>query len=451
MLRGRKAPNFIMAIIKPFQGLRYNRDVIEDISSVVTPPYDVISPQEQERYYQIHPNNIIRLDLGKDFPEDTAETNKYTRAAEFLEIWKKDGILKQDDAPAIYIYDQEFASGNNWLVRRGFIALVKLEPFDKGTIYPHEQTLPGPKADRLKLTQSCRANLSSIFALFPDENNAIDTYLSSMAVPNPDVDFIDDTGVKNKLWVIKERQTIDKLVALMKAKPLFIADGHHRYETALVYKEQMHKEVGNEGDDLPSDYVMMVCVSMNNDGLKILPAHRLVRHIKDYHFDRILQSIQESFKVELLGKGCRIEDFMSSLNNETKGHAFVMYAGHEDAYYKLRLSNEKLVDAVFAKDHPEWRHLDAGILHGMIINKILGINSNDVAMKDCVKYVKNETEAVSLVRSGQYQLAFFLNPTRIEQVREIAMTRKVMPPKSTYFYPKLITGIVINSLNSAIH
>ncbi|MDQ1272953.1 MAG: hypothetical protein QG591_1583 [Planctomycetota bacterium] len=450
MLRGRKAPNFVMAIIKPFQGLRYNQDVIEDISSVVTPPYDVISPQEQEKYYQTHPNNIIRLDLGKDFPEDTEKANKYSRAAEFLKSWKKDGILKQDDAPAIYIYDQEFVSGNRWLARRGFIALVKLEPFDKGSIYPHEQTLPGPKADRLKLTQSCQANLSSIFALFPDESKAIDTYLSSMALTKPDVDFIDDTGVKNKLWVIKESQAIDKLVALMKAKPLFIADGHHRYETALVYKEQMHKEAGNQGDDLPSDYVMMVCVSMNNDGLKILPAHRLVRHIKDYHFDRILQSIQESFKAELLGKGCRVEDFMSILNDETQGHAFVMYAGHEDAYYKLRLTNEKLPDAVFAKDHPEWRHLDAGILHGLIINKILGINANDVTMKDCVKYVKDEAEAVSFVRSGQYQLAFFLRPTRIEQVREIAMARKVMPPKSTYFYPKLITGIVINSLNSAI-
>lgn len=447
MRHGRKVPDWNMAIIKPFRGLRYNQDVITDISAVVTPPYDVISPQEQERYYQAHPNNIIRLDLGKDFSCDTEKTNKYTRAAELLKSWREKGILKQEDDPAIYIYDQKFLSGNRWLVRRGFIALVKLEPFDKGYIYPHEQTLPGPKADRLKLTQSCRANLSSIFALFPDDNNAIDTYLSMTTITRPEVDFLDDTGVKNKLWVIKEKQTIDNLVALMKEKPLFIADGHHRYETALVYKEQMRKENIRNGDDLPSDYVMMVCVSMNNNGLKILPAHRLVRNIKNYRFDRILQSIQESFEVELLGKGCRVEDFMSSLNDETKGHTFIMYAGQEDAYYKLRLGNEKLLDAVFAKDHPEWKHLDAGILHGMIINKILGINSDDVTVKDYVKYVKDEAEAVSLVQSGQYQLAFFLNPTPIEQVKEIAMARKVMPPKSTYFYPKLITGIVINCLN----
>ncbi len=448
MLPGRKAPKFDMAIIKPFRGLRYNQDVIPDISSVVTPPYDVISPQEQERYYQVHPNNIVRLDFGKDFPGDTEESNKYTRAAELLKSWREKGILKQEDVPSIYIYDQEFLSGNRRLARRGFISLVKLEPFDKGDIYPHEQTLPGPKADRLKLTQSCRANLSSIFALFPDENKIIDSYLSAIVNIKPDMDFIDDTGVKNKLWVLKEKQTIDRLVALMKEKPLFIADGHHRYETALVYKEQIRKENGRPGEELPSDYVMMVCVSMNNNGLKILPAHRLVRNIKDYCFDRILQSIQESFEVEQLGKGCRTEEFMASLNNEAKDHVFVMYAGQEDAYYKLRLSNEKLLDAIFAKDHPEWRHLDAGILHGMIINKILGITFNDVTLKDYVKYVKEETEAISLVRSGQYQLAFFLNPTRIEQVREIAMARKVMPPKSTYFYPKLITGIVINNFNS---
>lgn len=435
-----------MAIIKPFRGLRYNQGVITDMASVMTPPYDVISPQEQERYYQIHPNNIIRLDFGKDLPGDSEKANKYTRAAEFFRAWRKEGILRQEDSPAIYIYDQEFLSGNIWLTRRGFIALVRLEPFDKGSIYPHEQTLPGPKADRLKLTQSCRANLSSIFALFPDETNEIDADLLAMTSTKPEVDFVDDTGVKNKLWVIKEKQTIDRLVGRMKEKPLFIADGHHRYETALVYKEQMQKEHGGSQADLPSDYVMMVCVSMNNKGLKILPAHRLVRNIKDFHLDRILPVLHESFQIELLGKGCAVKDCMARLNNAPETHAFIMYAGQEDAYYKLYLNNEKIIDTIFANDHPEWRHLDAGILHGVIINKVLGIAADDVTIKEYVKYVKEETEAVSLVRSGQYQLAFFLKPTRIEQVKEIASARKVMPPKSTYFYPKLITGIVINSL-----
>lgn len=436
-----------MAIIKPFRGLRYNQEIVADVSAVVTPPYDVISPEGQERYYQMHPNNIIRLDLGKDLPGDTESANKYTRAAEILSAWKKEGILKEEDAPAIYIYDQEYFTDNRWLVRRGFIARVKLEPFDKGYIYPHEQTLPGPKADRLKLTQSCKANLSSIFALFPDENNAADKYLSTLATGKPSAEFLDDTGVKNRLWVVTEAQAIDKLIALMREKPLFIADGHHRYETSLVYKEQMRKEKGVSGNDLPLDYVMMVCVSMGNPGLKILPAHRLVRDIKGYDLDRILAALKESFRIENLGKGRRIEDFMPKLNGDAKGHVFVMYAGQTDTYYLLRLVNEKLSDVVFANDHPEWRRLDAGILHGVIINKILGINATDVSLKNYIKYVKEEKEAVSLTQSGEYQLAFFMRPTRIEQVKEIAEARKVMPPKSTYFYPKLITGIVINSLS----
>ncbi|UJS18948.1 MAG: DUF1015 domain-containing protein [Candidatus Jettenia sp.] len=436
-----------MAIIKPFQGLRFNQDIIHDISSVVTPPYDVISPQDQERYYQAHPNNIIRLDLGKDISGDTEKVNKYTRAAEFLNNWKKNGILKQEDAPAIYIYDQEFFFDNRWIPRRGFIALVKLEPFDKGHIYPHEQTLSGPKIDRLKLIQACQANLSSIFALFPDENNIVDNYLSKITITKPEMDFLDDAGVKNKLWVIKEKQTIDRIVTLMGEKPLFIADGHHRYETSLTYKEQIHKERNIPRDNLPVDYVMMMCVSMGNPGLKILPAHRLVRHLKDYRFEQLLQSIKQAFQVKLLGKGSRLEDCIAKLHTETENHTFVMYVGQEDTYYTLQLNNERLWEDTFANDHPEWKHLDTGILHGMIINKILGINSLDITSKDHVKYVKDETEAVTLVKSGQYQLAFFLKPTLIEQVKEIAMARKVMPPKSTYFYPKLITGIVINSLN----
>ena len=435
-----------MAVIKPFRGLRYNQDIIKDISSVVTPPYDVISPNDQERYYQIHPNNIVRLDFGKGIQGDDEKTNKYTRAAELLNKWRKNGILKQEDSPAIYIYDQEFLFDNKLFIRRGFISLVKLEPFDKGHIYPHEQTLSGPKVDRLKLTQSCQANFSSIFALFPDEDNTIDNYLSTIVSTKPEAEFADDSGVKNKLWVLKERQIIDRLIKLMQDKPLFIADGHHRYETSLAYREQMRKENGKLRDDLPLDYVMMVCVSMNNPGLKILPAHRVLQ-IKEYNFNKVLQHLKESFKVELVGKGCRVNDLMSRLYAETKRYTFGMYAGQEDAYYKLHLTNEKLLDTAFAKDHPEWKHLDTGILHGMIINKILGINFADLTLKNYVKYVKEESEAVSLVRSGEYQLAFFLKPTLIEQVREIATARKVMPPKSTYFYPKIITGIVINSLN----
>ncbi|MFO0794439.1 MAG: DUF1015 domain-containing protein [Candidatus Brocadiaceae bacterium] len=436
-----------MAIIKPFQGIRYNSGLIKDIASVVTPPYDVISPQDQEGYYQKHPNNIIRIDFGKELPGDNEQSNKYTRAAEFLRNWIKEGILKREDTPAIYIYDQEFTAKDKTFVRRGFISLVKLEPFDKGHIYPHEQTLSGPKVDRLKLMQSCHANISSIFALFPDENSAIDTYLSKATTAKPELDFVDNSGVKNKLWALKDKEAVSTLSTLMKEKPLFIADGHHRYETALVYQEQTRRANGWTGGDLPLDYVMMVCVSMNNPGLQILPTHRLVRNIKNYPLDTILTSLKESFRVECIGKGGNAGEFLSVLNKETKEPVFVMYAGKEDAYYKLQPNNAAIIESVFANNHPEWKHLDAGILHGMIIERILGINAAQGNDKNAVIYVKDEKEAVSQVKAGNYQLAFFMKPTLIGQVKEIAMKRKVMPPKSTYFYPKLITGIVINSLS----
>ncbi|GJQ49281.1 hypothetical protein KsCSTR_39260 [Candidatus Kuenenia stuttgartiensis] len=436
-----------MVIIKPFRGLRYNHDIIKDCSAVMTPPYDVISPAEQERYYRNHPNNMIRLDLGKEFPEDTEADNRYTRASEFLEEWMKAGILKQEDAPAIYIYDQEFSYGGKHFIRRGFIALVRLEPFDTGSIYPHEQTLPGPKADRLKLMQSCKANLSSIFALFPDEDNAADNYLHSITTTKPEIDFVDDSGVTNKLWVIREKKTIDKLIEIMKGKALFIADGHHRYETSLVYKEQKHKENGGQNRELPSDYVMMVCVSMNNPGLQIFPFHRVVRQIKDFNPDHVLHRLKEFFEIEYMENSGGIDAIMRKLNSDSAPHCFVMYAGQGDRYSLLRLNDKRILEKVFANDHPEWKHLDAGILHSIVLKRILGINSDEAGLKDFIKYVKNETEAVSLVQSGAFQAAFILRPTLIEQVREIALAHKVMPPKSTYFYPKLITGVVINKIN----
>jgi len=413
----------------------------------MTPPYDVISPSEQEQYYKNHPNNIIRLDLGKEFPEDTETNNRYTRASEFFGDWVKAGIMKQEDEPSIYIYDQEFSYGDKHFIRRGFIALVKLEPFDKGSIYPHEQTLPGPKADRLKLMQSCKANLSSIFALFPDEDNAVDNYLLSATPSKPEMEFIDGSGVTNRLWVIKEKRTIHTVTELMKGKALFIADGHHRYETSLVYKEQRHKENGGQHGELPSDYVMMVCVSMNNPGLQIFPFHRAVRQIKDFNPNQMLHRLKDFFEIEQLDNDSEIGAAMQKLNSDSKPHSFVMYVGETDKYYLLQLNGENVLDKVFANDHPEWKRLDAGILHSVIINRILGIHSGEAGLKNFIKYVKNETEAISLVQSGDFQVAFILRPTLIEQVREIALARKVMPPKSTYFYPKLITGIVINKMD----
>ncbi|KKL79029.1 hypothetical protein LCGC14_2018950 [marine sediment metagenome] len=277
-----------MITVLPFKGIRYNTEKIKDISKVITPPYDIISEEERDRYYDLHPNNIIRLILGKDFPDDNQSVNKYTRAAGYFDTWREENILIQDTEPAIYVYAQEFTLFNKKYVRKGFISLVKLENFETGQIYPHEQTLAKPKEDRLKLMQSCNANFSQVFAFFEDENSKISNILhkvyegDSGTSITPEVDFTDGFGVKNLLWVIKDNKIIEDISSLMKNRALFIADGHHRYETALFYRDMIRSNEGspNSNGNIPSDYVMMMCVSMEDPGLQILPTHRLARNIK---------------------------------------------------------------------------------------------------------------------------------------------------------------------------
>ncbi|HJO55471.1 MAG TPA: DUF1015 domain-containing protein, partial [Candidatus Scalindua sp.] len=258
-----------MATILPFKGLRYNPEKIKDISKVITPPYDVISEKERDDYYELHPDNIIRLILSKDLPSDDQSNNKYTRSAESYDKWRKEETLKEEAKPAIYIYAQEFTLSDKKYTRRGFISLVKLEDFQTGEIYPHEHTLAKPKEDRMNLMKACNANLSQVFTFFEDEDAEISDLLHKMSEAGPDINFTDIYGVKNSLWAIKDKAVIEKLIVQMKDRALFIADGHHRYETALFYRDFVKGTESNE--DSPADYIMMMCVSMEDSGLVILP------------------------------------------------------------------------------------------------------------------------------------------------------------------------------------
>jgi uncharacterized protein (DUF1015 family) len=455
-----------MATILPFKGLRYNPEKIKDISNVITPPYDIISEDEREKYYQTHPNNIIRLILGKDFPDDNQSSNKYIRAAEFFDTWKKEKILIQDAEPAIYVYAQEFMLDNIRYTRRGFISLVRLEEFETGQIYPHEQTLAKPKEDRLKLMQACHANFSQVFAFYKDEYGKVSDILSKtsegkseMNTP-PEIDFIDVFDVRNLLWAIRDKQTIKDISLLMKDKPLFIADGHHRYETALFYRnlvknredvQKVSKQNGKytrSNGDFPCDYVMMMCVSMDDPGLQILPTHRLVRNVENLDPEKFKNSMNEVFEIREMGKECHAESLMQKLKECTNAHAFILYIGGVDKkFYMLKLRDKAKLDQIFTNEHSEWKSLDTGILHGFIFDKILGLKAENTSKSDKIKYIQSEEEAIALVNEGRYQLAFFLNPTRINQVRDIAIKRHKMPPKATYFYPKLMTGIVLRHIS----
>lgn len=443
-----------MATIRPLYGIRYNPDRIIDISKVVTPPYDVISAQEQEGYYQRHPYNIIRLIKGKDEPGDNEKENKYTRASRLFNTWCKEGVLFKESAPAIYLYEQVFCLENQTYSRRGFIANVKLEELNTGHIYPHEQTLSGPKEDRLRLIKACPANLDPVFSLYPENisgKGSIMDILGVTAQKPPSIDFTADHGIRNKLWILKDPNTIAKIIDLMADKPLFIADGHHRYETALIYRNQIRERTGKEPyeggqKELSSDYVLMMCVSMHDPGLKILPAHRLIKEIIDFDPSEIKNKLQAIFAIESLGNGCSVDYITKKLRDNKHYHVFVLYLGGENRFYLLKLKLEKPQNNEFELEYSSWKYFDVGILHGIVFDQIFGLKHNPQAKGAVIEYVKDEAEAISLVDKKAYQMAFFLNPTRIEDVQMVAGDRQIMPPKATYFYPKLTTGMVINKL-----
>ena len=446
-----------MATILPFKGLRYNPEKIKDISKVITPPYDVISEEERDGYYELHPNNIIRLILGKSSPDDDQSNNKYTRSAEFFDTWRREEILTRETEPALYIYAQEFTLSGKKYIRRGFISLVKLEDFKTGEIYPHEHTLAKPKEDRMNLMKACNSNLSQVFAFFEDEGSKISNLLhkvsegDSGAGVTPDIDFTDTYGVRNLLWVIKDNKVIDELTLQMKNRALFIADGHHRYETALFYRDLI-KGSGEAPDSngiYPSDYVMMMCVSMEDPGLQILPTHRLARNVKDLDPEKIKKSLNEVFDISDMGSDCNVETLMQKLSEDAHKHKLAMYIGEEDKkFYILTLRDEKLLDPILTDEYTEWKFIDTGILHGVIFDRVLGIQAKNISKSESVKYIQGVENSVASVNKGEYQIAFFLNPTKIDQIKNIALKRHKMPPKATYFYPKLMTGMVIRHISN---
>lgn len=440
-----------MAIIKPFRGIRYNSSEIKDISKVVTPPYDVISPAEQEKYYQSHDYNIIRLTKGKDLSVDNEEENKYTRAASFFKEWCKSGILQREAKPAIYFYEQIFEVNGKNYSRKGFIANIKLEELNTGHIFPHEQTLSGPKVDRRHLINACSANFSCIFSLYDDkpvENKTVGDIIAQYTKNQPDVNFTDDTGVKNLLWVVTDVDVISNIKSLMDKKPLFIADGHHRYETALSYRNDMQKlNNNNEKSEPVYNYVMMMCVAMKDQGLKILPTHRVIKHLEEFDTERVKSVLTKFFTVEPINNGFAIEDITTKLNENADHHCFILYLRDEKRYYLVSLIKEKLDNIEIDTEYSNWKSFDVGILHGIIFDNLFGIKNIMSKNKAGVEFIKNEADAISMVDNDGYQMAFFLNPTNIEDLQLVASNYQIMPPKSTYFYPKLITGMVINKLS----
>lgn len=439
-----------MAKIFPFNGILYNKNISGNLSKVMIPPYDVIPQADQEKYYKMHPYNCIRLTLGKEFAGDNDLNNKYTRSAGFFNAWVKNNILIQDEDESIYVYEQRFKHKGKKYVRLGFIALFKLEELEAGRVYPHENTLPKPKQDRLELLKAAASNFESIFSLYIDKEEKISKTIRKKIQKKPLVELKDIFGVHHKLWKVPEKAAINKVCKEMLSKQIYIADGHHRYEASLKYRNEMRSRSQKSTGDEPYNYIMMYFANIYDKGLIVLPIHRLLLNLNLKEKINLENRIVDYFE---------IDDIKFSKRNEanarrkllklmTKGqegeHLFGMYLHGDNKYSLIKLKNEKLIEKYISIDKPkEWKRLDVTILHSMILREILSITDHDIEQERAVKFVHNDEEAFDLVKEGQYQIAFFLNPTKIEQIIDVADKYEKMPQKSTFFYPKLLSGLIM--------
>ncbi len=424
-----------MAEIRAFKGILYNKGIIGDLSDVVAPPYDVIGEENQKKLQKKNKYNIVRLILPQG-----ATNNKYVQASALFNQWLQDCVLVRDVEPSLYIYEQEYNVKGSPRKRIGFIALAKIEDFSTGKIKAHERTLKGPKTDRLRLLRACRANFSQIFSLFSDTKQEIDDILRKHTKKKPRIDIKVD-GVAHRLWTLNDPEAIETVTELMRDKPLFIADGHHRYETALNFRDEMRLFTGNKTGEAPFDYTMMMFVNMESEGLTVLPTHRVLKNLPKINHDKFRENLKHVFEIKEFRSIAKI---MSELTDSAGSHTIGMYLGNS-SYCLLKVKNEdEIVKLLDGNQSRAWKLLDVTILHQVIINRVLGFGGTNI--ENSIKFTTDEKEAVRLVTDGGYQMAFFLNPTRISSVRDIANLGEIMPQKSTYFYPKLLSGLVLNKL-----
>ena len=433
-----------MPEIQAFRALRYNLGQVGSLGDVVAPPYDVISPDLQEQLYRQHPNNVVRLILNRIQPGDDDEVNnRYTRAKRFLRSWLSDGVLLTEGDPAIYVYQQEFTCEGGSYTRRGFMARMRLSRFGEGQAFPHEETMPGPKLDRLMLMTLCKANLSPVFGLYPDPEGEVRRLLDEAVWPLTPLVATDHLGVVNRMWAVTDVRTIAALAAAVGPQPVFIADGHHRYETACEYREHVYQS-GSLSPEHPANYVLMMFVAMQDPGLVVLPTHRLFRGLPPIASRELAARLDPCFTTTPVGEGAG-QGAAVWEEIETRGDQEVLgLFAREDQRWLLaeltKAGRARMAD--LAKDHtPEWRSLGVSLLHRLVVEGLLG--AGDLPKP---KYVHQVAEVVEGLATGEFPLAALVMPATIEDVRTISLGGERLPAKSTYFYPKLLSGLVINPL-----
>lgn len=438
-----------MADVRPFKMVHYNGNCSAELSDLITPPYDVISAEEQEAFYQAHPLNIIRLVLGKQFPEDNDGNSKYTRAAATLNQWMADGTLVRKDRPGLTVYRMEFDElENGRLTIDGLIALIKVDEYGKGKVLPHEKTYKGPKADQLRIMRACKANITPIHGLFDDEDDAVVEEYSRFMQGSPEQSTMDANGTTHQTWTIDDEKTVERIVGLLRDKSIFIADGHHRYETARAYKEEVIASgPANVGEE--HEYVMAYLTSMTHPGLTILPAHRMVKGLTEINVAEILKRLEPYFHSEALRftEDDRYEVAQRLIQRIRSyaqvGGKFGMVVHGEDCFQLLRLKDFRSITPLMDSGIPRaLRNLDVTILREVIMGYGLGLDKDNP--EGHIEYSPLVSEALNKVMNGSVQMSFILNPTRVDQMRVAAELGHKLPQKSTYFFPKLSSGLVLN-------
>ncbi len=434
--------------IRPFKALRFDPSVVGDVGACIAPPYDVIDEALQQELYEKSEYNIVRVIKGRSAATDTDSDNVYTRAGDAFGKWIECGVLKADENLSIYAYVQNFSIGDDDYQRSGFVAAGKLAEFGSG-VQPHEKTLDGPKADRLKLMTATAGQFGQIFMLYDDATKVADGVIASSAQKPALIDFTDGRGVRHRLFTITKPADIGAIIQMMASKQPVIADGHHRYETALNYCRQSQNPA--------AQYRMMTFVNMRNEGLVILATHRLVANLAEFDIDKLIVQLADSFEIAAFTfaeadekKASKQKMFDAMKSDFDAGKSSVGIYAADSKFYVVTLKDASAMDSIAGGLSRAAKGLDVNVLHSLILDKHLGIGEKELAAQSNLSYIKDigdaVEESIGKVDSGDSQAVFFMNPTKIEQVRDIAAAGEKMPQKSTFFYPKVFTGLVINKL-----
>lgn len=440
-----------MADIQPFRGIRYNLEKIGDISLVVAPVYDIINSQERNRHYERHPQNVIRLILprneaGKD------SSSRYEFARRHFQEWLSKGILVQDPEPHIYVYRQLYLLGGKLREAIGLVARVRLEEFDEGEIFPHEKTLEKPFKDRISLIRSCRANFSQILAFYSDPEGELSSKLALEMERFPLEQFHAEDGVSHTIWSIGDPKLLRWTTRFLKKKKLLIADGHHRYQTALEFSSELASQLGENSTDAPYRYVMMHLWRLEDPGITLLPVHRLVKGIEGFSNRNFLASTSRWFNCEEIAvpsgaTSGEVYSLLSRLEEEGASMpAFGLYMGGEKFYLLSWKKELDLQNGVSGEGSIDYKRLDVTVLRRLLIEDCLGISPDLSEVESHIEFNKDPIKVARDVDRGRGQLAFFVNPPRVEAVKSVAMKGEKMPQKSTYFYPKPLSGTIMNRI-----